>query len=214
MTSSDSATRYFQSRFGYDAARAGVWRAIVGFLNPYFPSPGSVLELGAGYCAFINAVPAAERHALDLFESFPQYAAPGVQTHVQGCEDLSIFPDRHFDVVFASNLFEHLTHETLATTMGEVRRVLKPGGRLILMQPNYRYCYREYFDDYTHRLVFSHVSLADLMVAHGLTVERVIPRFLPFSLSSRAPKWPWLVSLYLRLPWRPTAKQMLIVGRA
>ena len=25
--------------------------------------------------------------------------------------------------------------------------------------------------------------------------------------------WPWLVALYLRLPWRPLAKQMLVVAR-
>ena len=44
----------------------------------------------------------------------------------------------------------------------------------------------------------------------ALTFQRVEPRFLPFSFKSRAPKWPWIVWLYLR-PVRPLAKQMLIV---
>ncbi len=38
-------------------------------------------------------------------------------------------------------------------------------------------------------------------------------RFLPFSMRSRVPKWPWLVRLYLRLPFKPMAGQMLLVAR-
>jgi len=205
--------RYFETRFAPDPSRAGVWGAIVRHLRPYLPRNGAVLELGAGYCAFINAVEARERHALDLFPDLPGHAAPGVRTHVQGCDDLAGFADASLDVVFASNLFEHLDRAQLGRTLVEVRRVLRPGGRLILMQPNYRYCSREYFDDYTHLLVFTHVSLPDVLAAHGFTVERVVPRFMPFSLKSRLPRWPWLVDLYLAQPFRPFAKQMLVVAR-
>lgn len=205
--------RYFETRFTPDPARAAVWGAIVRHLRPYLPPSGAVLELGAGYCAFINAVASRERHALDLFPALAEYAVPGVEVHVRGCDDLGIFADAHFDVVFASNLFEHLDRETLDRTLVQICRVLKPGGRLILMQPNFRYCAREYFDDYTHQQVFTHVSLADLITAHGLTVERVDARFMPLQLKSRLPRWPWLVDVYLRLSFRPLAKQMLVVGR-
>ena len=210
---SEFSGRYFETRFAAEPARASVWRAIVRHLRPYLPASGAVLELGAGYCAFINAVTARERHALDLFPSLAEHAAPGVQCHVRGCDDLGVFADAAFDVVFASNLFEHLDRATLDRTLDHVRRILRPQGRLILMQPNFHFCYREYFDDYTHQLVFTHVSLADLVAAHGLTVERVDARFMPFSFKSRLPTWAWLVDLYLKLPFRPYAKQMLVVGR-
>ena len=88
-----------------------------------------------------------------------------------------------------------------------------PAVASLLLQPNFRYCVREYFDDYTHRTIFTHVSLADRLRAHGFDVERVEARFLPLSFKSRLPAWPWLVDLYLRLPWRPLAKQMLVVAR-
>jgi DNA polymerase (family 10) len=55
---------YFQSRFGYEPGRAGVWRAICAYLRPFVPLHACVLDLGAGYCSFINHVPAAEKHAL------------------------------------------------------------------------------------------------------------------------------------------------------
>ena len=90
--------------------------------------------------------------------------------------------------------------------------MLKPGGRLIIIQPNFRYCAREYFDDYTHVSVFSHVSLADALGAAGFYVDVVVPRFMPLTLKSRLPQWPWAVALYLRSPIRPLAKQMLLVA--
>jgi len=40
----------------------------------------------------------------------------------------------------------------------------------------------------------------------------VIPRFLPLTMKSRLPRWRWAVALYLRLPVRPMAKQMLLVA--
>lgn len=204
---------YFESRFTPDPARDAVWAAIARYLQRYVPAAGSVLDLGAGYCSFVNHVRAAERHALDVSPSFVAHAGPGVTTHVGSCEDLSAFELGRFDVVFASNLLEHLEWPAIDRTLAEARRVLKPAGRLLLIQPNFRYCSREYFDDYTHRTVFTHVSLTDLLRSRGFAVERVDPRFLPFSFKSRAPKWGFLVGLYLRLPARPLARQMLVVAR-
>ena len=209
-----SASCYYQSRFACDPERVGVWRAICGYLQRFIPPEACVLDLGAGYCSFINQVSAAEKHALDISPGFVQFAHSDVQTHVGSCDDLSVFQSYYFDVVFASNLLEHLTHRAVTDTLSEVRRVLKPSGRFIVIQPNFRYCYREYFDDYTHLQVFTHVALADLLSSNGFDIERVEPRFLPFSFKSRLPKWPWIVRLYMRLPVRPLAKQMLVIGRA
>jgi SAM-dependent methyltransferase len=208
-----SATEYFQSRFTFEAGRAGVWKVIGGYLQRFIPASSRVLDLGAGYCSLINHVQAREKHALDIFPGFERYALPDVQTKVGSCEDLSHYATGYFDVVFASNLLEHLSREALTRTLAEIRRVVKPDGRLVVIQPNFRYCYREYFDDYTHVQVFTHVGLADLLSVSGFAVERVEPRFLPASFKSRLPKWSWLTWLYLRLPWRPFAGQMLVVGR-
>jgi len=212
---SDDATtaEYFRARFVPEPGRAATWQVIGRYLAHWIPRDARLLDLGAGYCSFANAVDAAEKHALDAHPGFAEFAAPGVHTHVGRCDDLSIFPAQHFDVVFASNLLEHLAGEELERTLREARRVLRPGGRFLLLQPNYRYCVREYFDDYTHRTVFTHVSLADCLTAHGFGVEHVEARFLPLTFKSRLPAWPWLVALYLRLPWRPLAKQMLVVAR-
>jgi SAM-dependent methyltransferase len=205
---------YFASRFTPDPARDRVWGAICRYLQRYVPEDGTVLDLGAGYCSFVNHIRAATRHALDASPELPRHAGEGVQAHVARCEDLSAFPTGSLDAVFASNLLEHLEWPSIERTLDEVRRALKPNGRVILLQPNFRYCAGTYFDDYTHRTIFTHVGLADLLASRGFAVERVVPRFLPFSFKSRGPKWGFLVALYLRLPFRPLARQMLIVASA
>ena len=204
---------YYRTRFTALEARDRAWPVICQHLQRYVDADGVVLDLGAGYCSFINHISAQERHALDANPDLATRAAAGVHAHVGSCDDLSRFADAYFNVVFASNLLEHLTRAELDRTLAEIVRVLRPGGRLVLIQPNFRYCSREYFDDYTHQLVFSHVSLADLIDGSGFEIEDVRPRFLPLTFKSRLPSWRWLVYLYLRMPFRPFGKQMLIVGR-
>jgi len=204
---------YFESRLPYDQARERLWRVLCGYLEKDFRRHAAVLEIGGAYCHFINNVKAAKKHVVDLFPELPQHAAPDVTAHVQSCTNLDIFPPGSFDVVFASNLFEHLTREELADTLAAVLRVLSEDGKLLIIQPNFKYSYRIYFDDYTHVQIFTETGLHDLLVASGFHCEKVIGRFLPFSLKSSGPKWAWVLRLYLALPWRPLAGQMYIVAR-
>lgn len=205
--------RYYETRFQYDPRRAKVWRLICDWLRCEIPADSAVLEVGAGWCDFINNVHARRKVAMDISETVRQAAARNVETHVGSCTDLSFAGHANFDIVFASNLFEHLSLADLETTLGEIRRVLKPGGKLIVVQPNFRYSYRDYFDDYTHVMVYTDRSLADVIAAAGLEPVRVMPRFVPFSMKSRLPVIPPLIWLYLRSPIKPAAGQMLIVAR-
>ena len=205
-------SRYTETRFPFDARRETVWREVGRYLQRHMPIHGSALEIGAAYCHFINNLDVPERHALDISADLPRHAAHGVVAHVGSCTAMPQFGDRTMDVVMASNLFEHLTRAELTAALAEVHRILKPCGRLIVIQPNYRYCSTHYFDDYTHIQVFSHVSLRDRLAAAGFRIVDVRPKFLPFSMTSRLPAAGFLVRLYLRSPFKPLGAQMLVVA--
>jgi hypothetical protein len=102
------------------------------------------------------------------------------------------------------------------TQMREVRRVLKPGGRMIVLQPNIRYVGAAYWDYIDHKVAITDRSLAEAAVLSGFEVERLIPRLLPYSTRSRLPQHPALVRAYLHVPlaWHLLGKQALMVAKA
>ncbi|WEK44549.1 MAG: class I SAM-dependent methyltransferase [Candidatus Sphingomonas colombiensis] len=205
---------YHGSRLELDARRGGVWAALWRyFFRKRIAADACVLDLGAGYGDFINNVVARRRIAVDTWSGLADQVDKGVEAIVGPVSDLSPIDDGAVDFAFASNLFEHLQQDVFVATLAEIRRTLAPGGTLTILQPNYRYAYREYFDDYTHVAVYSHISLVDLLRAHGWEIVEVQPRFLPLTVKSRLPTWPFLVGAYLWSPVKPMGKQMLVVAR-
>jgi SAM-dependent methyltransferase len=196
-------------------ARAVVWRVVAEHLARWVPANAHVLEIGAGYCHWINAVRGARRVAVDVWPELPRHAAAGVEAVVADVtKDLRGLGARQFDVVLASNVLEHFDAAVAAAVIADVGEVLRSGGRFIIVQPNFRYAYREYFDDYTHRSIFTDVSLVNLLRSHGFEIDLCAPKFLPYSMrEAKVPIAPWLIKLYLRSPIKPRAGQMLIVAR-
>lgn len=202
---------YFQTRFVHDPRRETLWRTLYQYHFSRLISPEDcVLELGAGYGHFINQVRAKKRIALDQWDEFPEYVQPDVECHVGQVTELSFLERGSVNFAFASNLFEHISQEDFAAVLAQLRNALADGGTLNILQPNYYYAYREYFDDYTHRSVYTHTSICDFLEANGYRVMECRPRFLPLTVKSRLPVSAALIRLYLALPWKPMGKQMLI----
>jgi len=205
---------YHASRFTQDPRRKVLWRTLWQHHFCRFVDPQDcVLDLGSGYGEFINEVVARRRIAVDTWADFPRFLAPGIEAVVGSVTELDFLDDGSVDFAFASNLFEHLLQEDLATVLEALRRKLAPVGTLTILQPNYRFAYREYFDDYTHIAVYSHVGLCDFLIANGYEVLDVKPRFLPLTIKSRLPVSPLLIRAYLVSPFKPGGKQMLIRAR-
>jgi cyclopropane fatty-acyl-phospholipid synthase-like methyltransferase len=206
------ANAYFETRLAQDANRSKVWRHLCRYLARWVGPGDDVLELGAGWCDFANHVQARHVVAMDLDATVERAAAGHVTAVVGDCTNLDRFDDASFDVVFASNLLEHLQREDSSRLLAGARRVLRPGGRLILMQPNFRLNPGRYFDDFTHVAIFTDQSLPDYLVSEGWTVDTVLARFLPLTLKSRGSNLTFLVPWYLRSPIKPLAGQMLVVA--
>ena len=206
--------RYHETRFFADPRREILWRCLWKYYFSRYVHPSdTVLELGSGYSDFINNVQAKRRIAVDMWPDFLSHLREGVEGYVRDVSDLGFLADRSINLVFASNVVEHLTREKFEEVLNQLTQKLVPGGKIILLQPNYYYAFREYFDDYTHLTVYSHVSLCDFLMARGFEILRCVPRFVPLTLKSRFKVWPALIWLYLHCPLKPFGKQMLVVAR-
>ncbi len=197
------------------AARTAVWREVACYIYEQLGSPQRVLDPAAGRGEFINAVPAAERWAVDQVAYVEGTYEPGVRTIVADVFDAEL-PAEHFDGVFVSNFLEHLPEqEAVASFLGRMHAAIATGGRIAVMGPNFRYCARQYFDMADHTLIFTHRAIAEHLYAAGFDPVRVEPRFLPYSFTGRLPPSPALTRRYLRTPlaWKLVGKQFLVVGR-
>lgn len=205
---------YHATRLAPDPRRDVLWHSLWRFYFSKLITPDDcVLDLGCGYGNFINAVVAKRRIAVDTWPEFPRFLHPAIEAVVGPVTHLDFLVDGTVDFAFASNLFEHLSQDDFGIVLDRLRSKLSSRGTLTILQPNYRYAYREYFDDYTHITVYSHVSLCDFLTARGYEVVEVQPRFLPLTIKSRLPVSPVLIRAYLALPFKPLGKQMLVRAR-
>jgi hypothetical protein len=202
---------YFSTRFLYDPRREVLWRTLYRYyFAQLIAEKDCVLELGAGYGHFINQVIARRMIAVDAWPGFVNYLRPGIEAQLSDLTDFSFLDRSSIDFVFASNLFEHLTQDGFASILHRLKSALTPNATINILQPNYYYAYREYFDDYTHQTIYSHTSICDFIEANGYRVIECRPCFLPLTVKSRLPVSSLLIRLYLLSPWKPLAKQMFI----
>ncbi len=214
----DELRREYQRRFGAQAEyRRQVWAILArDVFQQYVPVEGTVLELGCGWGEFINHIRAAVRIGLDLNPETGTRLQPGVRFLHQDCAEPWPLGDAALDTVFTSNFFEHLPDKsTLARTLGQALRCLKPGGRLVCLGPNIRYLHGAYWDFWDHYVPLTDASLVEALEITGFEIARALPRFLPYTMARRRNPPLWTLRLYLQLPllWRVLGKQFLVVAR-
>ncbi len=213
-------TRLYNHRFDREELvdKQVLWSTLCeDFLSRYIASDSTVLDLGAGRCEFVNNIRAKRKLAVDLNPLTADLADPDVEVFRLYSNDLAPILDGEIDVVFASNFLEHVADkEVLLETLFECHRVLRPGGRMIVLMPNIRYLPGRFWDYLDHHVPLTHVSLAEALELAGFAPEVIVPRFLPYTVKdSRLPVRKELIQLYLRLPllWRVLGKQMFVVAR-
>jgi ubiquinone/menaquinone biosynthesis C-methylase UbiE len=116
------------------------YAAALELASPPVPGKDRLLELGAGHCEIARQL--RDRgwkvHAADIQDTL--VAAALMQgfpaTRVDLNEPLP-FPDDCFDMVVMLEVIEHVVRAEAA--LGEVARVLVPGGRLLLSTPNHAF---------------------------------------------------------------------------
>jgi dolichol-phosphate mannosyltransferase len=208
----------YRNRFGHAReSRSAIWAVLVrDFFQTWVRRSDTVVDLGCGYGEFLNHVNAARRIGIDLNPDSATMLEPGIEFHLGRADDLGFLEEASVDVVFTSNLLEHLSSkEQVEATIAEARRVLKPGGHFIAMGPNIRFVHGAYWDFWDHTVPISDRSLIELLESCHFEIVETYARFLPYTSSSPLPQAPILVQLYLRsrMAWPIFGKQFVIRAR-
>lgn len=73
------------------------------------------------------------------------------------------YADSFFDIVYSKSVIEHFYRDEINFVMEELKRVLKPGGKIIFLTPDWQSQMATFFEDYTHVHPFDALALADML---------------------------------------------------
>jgi SAM-dependent methyltransferase len=199
------------------SAKRAVWREIVRYLERYIDGTAPVLDIACDRGHFIRWAKGSERWATDI-RDMTAYLPEDVRfVQSSGLELGEVLPAGHFGTVFMSNYLEHLAStDEVIDQLRVARALLRPGGRVVILQPNIRLVGPRYWDFIDHRVALTERSLLEAAELAQLRTVDLVTRFLPYSTKGRLPSAGWLVRGYLAIPpaWWLLGRQTLFVGEA
>jgi 2-polyprenyl-3-methyl-5-hydroxy-6-metoxy-1,4-benzoquinol methylase len=134
-----------------------------------------IIELGCGFGMLIHFVRAAGYKRIEGVDiSGEQILAArslGLDCvrEAEICQTLEGCASNSYDVVLMFDVLEHFRHSELLGIADSVKRVLRPGGRLICRVPNAEapFAARMRYGDLTHQLIFTNDSFVQLFCRAG-----------------------------------------------
>jgi hypothetical protein len=88
--------------------RGQVWAVLANYFAQWIPADGSLLDLGCGYCEFINHAQCKTKFGMDLNPEARKRASADVRVLEQDCSLPWSIPAARLTTVFTSNFLEHL----------------------------------------------------------------------------------------------------------
>jgi SAM-dependent methyltransferase len=197
------------------ATKDRIWREVGKYLQRYIVPGARVVDIACDIGYFIRHVQAAERWATDIRDVAGALPSDVRFVRASGLELAGVMPNDYFDLAFFSNYLEHLSStEAVLEQLKVAHSLLKPGGRLLILQPNIRLIGGSYWDFIDHQTALTEKSLDEAATMAGFRTKEIIARFLPYTTKSHLPQHPFFVRAYLAFPpaWWLFGKQTLYLG--
>jgi SAM-dependent methyltransferase len=154
---------YFERQFADAGAIAWINRFL---FQPYIHASDVVVDFGCGGGALLKSLDARGKIGVDV-NPVARNTAQSLGLRVE--RDLAALPADTADVVISHHALEHT--DLPLSILGEMRRVLKTGGRLVLVTPWERNgkWHEDNFDQHLH--TWAPVNLGNLVRRAGFAVE-------------------------------------------
>ena len=181
------------------------------FFQNYINKNSTVLDVPCGYGVFINNIVCKDKYAVDINNNCKEYLPKNVKFLLGSSTKLKL-KDKSIDAIFVSNFFEHISRDDIVRTIKEFRRILRPDGRVLILQPNIRFAAKDYWMFFDHITPVDDRALIEIFTALDFSLVHNIERFLPFTMQSKFPKPAFLIRLYLQFSflWPFFGKQSLL----
>jgi SAM-dependent methyltransferase len=116
----------------------GQSRALLRLLGPDAAPDATYVEIGCGDAALTKVIAGHVRHAIgvDVTEKLITGPAPAAFAFVLSDGVIIDVPDDSADLVYSNQLMEHLHVDDAVFQLGEIYRMLKPGGKYVCSTPN------------------------------------------------------------------------------
>jgi 2-polyprenyl-3-methyl-5-hydroxy-6-metoxy-1,4-benzoquinol methylase len=148
-------------------------------IREHFPRDraAAIVDLGCGHGALVHLARQAGYSNICGVDASPEQMAEakrlGIDGVVQGdlMDTLRSLTDASQDCIITFDVIEHFTKAELIPFIDQVYRVLRHGGRWIIHTANGESPFggRMRYWDFTHELVFTRTSIAQLLLASGFT---------------------------------------------
>jgi len=207
----------YEQRFDQvdQVAKEAIWRELGRFFQRYIKPGARIVDIACDRGYFIRNVQAADRWATDIRDMGDSLPKDVHFVRSSGLDLARVMPNDHFDLAFFSNYLEHLpSTEAVLQQLRVTFSLLKPGGRFLIMQPNFRLIGGAYWDFIDHQTALTEKSLEEAATMAGFRTKQLITRFMPYTTKSNLPQHPLLVRAYLsfRPAWWLMGKQTLYLG--
>jgi len=165
------------------------------------PKNDTVLDIAAGYGEFLNNICAKRKIAVDLNKDIKKHVKNDVEVIISDCKKIQQIPENSVDKIFISNFLEHLNNtDEVLIVLRECFRILKTGGKIMILQPNIYYVKEKYWFFIDHKTPLTHESLVEALEISGFKISLLKKKFLPYSTKSNLPQWDFLIKIFLKLP--------------
>ena len=128
---------------------------------------GKFVEFGCGTCEHLKIFQKLGFNVIgvDIDSNVKSYSSK-IQIIINDVnKDKLKIKDNSIDIIFSKSFIEHLTSPD--NFFSEAFRILKPGGKILTMVPDWESNMQIFFDDHTHKSPFTIFSLEDAYNMHG-----------------------------------------------
>jgi SAM-dependent methyltransferase len=150
----------------------------------------SILDAGCGTGAILQRLGSSSRAAgVDFSSEAVTFCRQrGLRNVAQGDVGALPFVDASFDAVICSNVLYHKWVDGVGGALTELRRVLRPGGVLLVVLPAYEFLRSDHDRAVMTARRFTKEEVRELLVARGLTIRHLTywtTLFFPAALVAR-----------------------------